>query len=78
MTGVFLPVFHLAGGFANSILNGNQLSLTIQAASGDLFNIGSKHRADEPTRLPPPITTQAVWFEPAGRYEIPPTGAGAE
>lgn len=53
MTGVFLPEFHLSRGFANRILNGNQLSLTIQAASGDLFNIGSNRQLNLDSSEPP-------------------------
>jgi hypothetical protein len=41
MTGVFQPTFHASNKTANYLANHNQLSITMQAASGDLFNIGS-------------------------------------
>ncbi len=41
MTGVFQPEFHVGSGIGNYLLSHNQLSLSLQAASGDLFNIGS-------------------------------------
>jgi hypothetical protein len=41
MTAVFQPEFRTAKGWPQRLLNGNMLALTAQAASGDLFNIGS-------------------------------------
>ncbi len=41
VTAVFQPEFHARSGWAHLLLNGNMLSVTVQAASGDLFNIGS-------------------------------------
>lgn len=41
MTGVFQPQFRVSNKTANYLANHNQLSITMQAASGDLFNIGS-------------------------------------
>lgn len=41
MTGVFQPEFHSGNGRAHRLLNRNMLALTLQSASGDLFNIGS-------------------------------------
>jgi hypothetical protein len=59
MTGVFQPRIHVANRIANVLLNGNLLSLTVQAASGDLFNIGSNRQlnldASEPTAFQRPL-----------------------
>ena len=41
MTGVFQPEFHVGKPWAKRLLNGNILAVMVQAASGDLFNIGS-------------------------------------
>jgi hypothetical protein len=41
MTGVFAPQFNITNPTAKYLANHNQLSVTIQAASGDLFNMGS-------------------------------------
>jgi hypothetical protein len=41
MTAVFQPEFRAENRWANRLLNGNMFALTVQAASGDLFNIGS-------------------------------------
>ncbi len=41
MTGVFQPEFHPSNRTAKYLLNHNQLSVALVAASGDLFNIGS-------------------------------------
>jgi hypothetical protein len=41
MTAVFQPELRAAKGWAHRLLNGNMLALTVQAASGDLFNVGS-------------------------------------
>ena len=59
MTGVFQPGFRVTNRLANALLNGNLLSLTIQAASGDLFNIGSNRQlnldASEPAAFQRPL-----------------------
>ena len=41
MTGVFQPDWHTGNRIGNYLLSNNQLSITLQAASGDLFNVGS-------------------------------------
>ncbi len=41
MTAVFQPKFRTGNGWASRLLNGNMLAVTIQSASGDLFNVGS-------------------------------------
>ena len=74
MTGVFLPEFHVSRGFANRILNGNQLSLTIQAASGDLFNIGSNRQlnldSSEPAAFQRPLFIGRNTFRAPGGIRI--------
>ena len=59
MTGVFQPRFRVTNRLANALLNGNLLSLTVQAASGDLFNIGSNRQlnldASEPAAFQRPF-----------------------
>ena len=47
LTGVFQTAFRSGNRLAHRILNGNLFSLTVQAASGDLFNVGS-NRAVKP------------------------------
>jgi hypothetical protein len=47
MTGVFQPEVRVGHGLANALLNGNLLSITLQAASGDLFNIGSNRQLNQ-------------------------------
>jgi hypothetical protein len=44
MTGVFQPSLHVTSRIGNALLNGNLIALTIQAASGDLFNVGSNRQ----------------------------------
>ncbi len=44
MTGVFRPEVHASDRTVNYLINHNQLALTLQAASGDLFNIGSNRQ----------------------------------
>ena len=74
MTGVFLPEFHVSHGFANRILNGNQLSLTIQAASGDLFNIGSNRQlnldSSEPAAFQRPLFVGRNTFRAPAVFEL--------
>ncbi len=74
MTGVFLPDFHISHGFANRILNGNQLSLTIQAASGDLFNIGSNRQlnldSSEPAAFQRPLFVGRNTFRAPAVFEL--------
>ena len=74
MTGVFLPEFHISHGFANRILNGNQLSLTIQAASGDLFNIGSNRQlnldSSEPAAFQRPLFIGRNTFRAPAVFEL--------
>ena len=74
MTGVFLPEFHVSRGFANRILNGNQLSLTIQAASGDLFNIGSNRQlnldSSEPAAFQRPLFIGRNTFRAPAVFEL--------
>lgn len=74
MTGVFLPEFHLARGFVNRILNGNQLSLTVEAASGDLFNIGSNRQlnldSSEPSAFQRPLFIGRNTFRAPAVFEL--------
>jgi len=74
VTGVFLPEFHISHGFANRILNGNQLSLTIQAASGDLFNLGSNRQlnldASEPAAFQRPLFVGRNTFRAPAVFEL--------
>ncbi|PWU12208.1 MAG: hypothetical protein C5B51_01120 [Terriglobia bacterium] len=58
MTGVFRPEFHAANRSANYLINHNQLSITLQAASGDLFNIGSNRQLNADASEP------AAWQRP--------------
>jgi hypothetical protein len=59
MTGVFQPEFHVSNAWVQHLANHNQLSLTMQAASGDLFNIGSNRQlnldASEPAAFQRPL-----------------------
>jgi hypothetical protein len=59
MTGVFQPEFHIGNGWAHRLLNGNMVALTVQAASGDLFDIGSNRvlnlDSSEPTAFQRPL-----------------------
>ncbi len=59
MTGVFQPAFRASNKTANYLVNHNQLSITLQAASGDLFNIGSNRilngDSSEPTGFQRPL-----------------------
>ena len=41
MTGVFQPEIHVGNRMGDYLLGNNQLSISLQAASGDLFNVGS-------------------------------------
>ena len=41
MTGVFQPEIHVGNSLGDYLLGHNQLSISLQAASGDLFNVGS-------------------------------------
>jgi hypothetical protein len=52
LTGVFQPRLRLGNRLANRILNGNLLSLTTQAASGDLFDIGSNRQLNLDSSAP--------------------------
>ena len=74
MTGVFLPEFHVSHGLASRILNGNQLSLTIQAASGDLFNIGSNRQlnldSSEPAAFQRPLFVGRNTFRAPAVFEL--------
>ena len=74
MTGVFLPEFHVSQGFANRLFNGNQLSLTIQAASGDLFNIGSNRQlnldSSEPAAFQRPLFVGRNTFRVPAVFEL--------
>jgi len=58
MTGVFRPEFRATNPTARYLLNHNQLSLTMQAASGDLFNIGSNRQLNADSSEP------AAWQRP--------------
>jgi hypothetical protein len=58
MTGVFRPEFHASNHGANYLINHNQLSFTMQAASGDLFNIGSNRQLNGDASEP------AAWQRP--------------
>jgi len=58
MTGVFKPEFHASNHTANYLANHNQISITLQAASGDLFNIGSNRILNGDTTEP------AAWQRP--------------
>ena len=53
MTGVFQPTFRASNKAANYLINHNQLSITMQAASGDLFNIGSNRILNSDSSEPP-------------------------
>ena len=59
MTGVFQPEFHVSNTLASRLLNGNQVAFTVQAASGDLFNIGSNQQlnldSSEPAAFQRPL-----------------------
>jgi hypothetical protein len=59
MTGIFQPQFHASSPAANYLLNHNQLSITLQAAPGDLFNVGSNRTlngdATEPSTWQRPL-----------------------
>jgi len=59
MTGVFRPEFHASHHEVNYLINHNQLAITLQAASGDLFNIGSNRvlngDASEPAAFQRPL-----------------------
>jgi hypothetical protein len=59
MTGVLQPTVHVSGRIANALLNGNLIALTIQAASGDVFNVGSNRQlnldASEPAAFQRPL-----------------------
>jgi len=59
MTGVFQPAVHVRSRIANTLLNGNLIALTMQAATGDLFNIGSNRQlnqdASEPAAFQRPL-----------------------
>lgn len=59
MTGVFQPEFRIGSGWVHRLLNGNILALTVQAPSGDLFNIGSNRvlnlDSSEPTAFQRPL-----------------------
>jgi hypothetical protein len=58
MTGVFRPEFRIANHTANYLANHNQIATTLQAASGDLFNIGSNRILNGDTAEP------AAWQRP--------------
>jgi hypothetical protein len=59
MTGVFQPELHVSHSLTGRVLNHNRLSLTVQAASGDLFNIGSNRQlnldSSEPAAFQGPL-----------------------
>jgi hypothetical protein len=59
MTGVFRPSVHVTSRIASALLNGNLIALTIQAASGDLFDIGSNRQlnldSSEPAAFQRPL-----------------------
>jgi hypothetical protein len=59
LTGVFQPTVHANGRIAKALLNGNLIAFTIQAASGDLFNVGSNRQlnldASEPAAFQRPL-----------------------
>jgi len=78
MTGVFQPEFHVSNALASLLLNLNQLAFTVQATSGDLFNVGSNSQlnldSSEPAAFQRPLfvgrntlRTSAV-FELNARY----------
>jgi hypothetical protein len=52
MTAVFQPSVHFTSRIANALLNGNLIALTIQAASGDLFNVGSNRQLNLDSSAP--------------------------
>ena len=52
LTGVFQPQFRAANRLAKRILNDNLLSVTLQNASGDLFNIGSNRQLNMDSSTP--------------------------
>jgi hypothetical protein len=52
MTGVLQPQFRFANRVAKRLLNGNLLALTVQAASGDLFNVGSNRQLNLDSSAP--------------------------
>jgi hypothetical protein len=52
LTGVFQPRFRAGSRFANALLYGNLLSLTLQASSGDVFNIGSNRQLNQDSAAP--------------------------
>jgi hypothetical protein len=74
MTGVFLPELHASHSLASRILNGNQLSLTIQAASGDLFNIASNRQlnldSSEPAAFQRPLFNGRNTFRAPAVFEL--------
>jgi hypothetical protein len=53
MTGVLRPEWRIANSKLGYLANHNQLSITMQAASGDLFNIGSNRALNGDTSQPP-------------------------
>src|SRR5689334_13748457 len=59
MTAILQPSVHATSRIANALLNGNLIALTIQAASGDLFNVGSNRQlnldASEPAAFQRPL-----------------------
>lgn len=59
MTGVFQPSVNVTSRIGNALLNGNLIALTIQTASGDLFNVGSNRQlnldASEPAAFQRPL-----------------------